>query len=55
MQKWAIGESKTSKFANSMNKYFTMITAGIAAFTGVVFGIKQVVQGNAELSTVLQT
>lgn len=45
-----IGESKTSKFANSMNKYFTMITAGIAAFTGVVFGIKQVVQGNAELS-----
>lgn len=45
-----IGESKTSKFANSMNKYFTMITAGIAAFTGVVIGIKQVVQGNAELS-----
>lgn len=46
----SIGESKTSKFANSMNKYFTMITAGIAAVTGVVFGIKQVVQGNAELS-----
>lgn len=46
----SIGESRTSKFANGMNKYFTMLTAGVAAFTGVVFGAKQMIQSNAELS-----
>lgn len=46
----SIGESRASKLANGMNKYFSMLTAGVAAVTGVVFGIKQVVQGNAELS-----
>lgn len=45
-----VGESFWSKSANNMNKYFSIFTAGIAAFTGIAFGAKQMVDNNAELS-----
>lgn len=38
------------KMADGFNKYFGMITAGIATFTGVVLGFKQMIQGAGELS-----
>lgn len=43
-------EGSLGKMANGFNKYFTMFTTGIASMTGVVFGAKQIVEGNAELS-----
>jgi TP901 family phage tail tape measure protein len=39
-----------SKMANGFNKYFGMATAGIATISGVVFGIKNLITGNAKLS-----
>jgi len=45
-----IGESSSSRLANGFNKYFSMLTAGLAAITGVVFGIKGIIESNAELS-----
>lgn len=43
-------ESSISNLANGFNKYFGVITAGVAAFSGVVFSIKEMIQGNAKLS-----
>lgn len=45
-----IGESSSSKLANGFNKYFSILTTGLAAITGVVFGIKGIIESNAELS-----
>ena len=45
-----IGETTTSKLANGFNKYFSMLTTGIAALTGIVFGAKEIIKSNAELS-----
>ncbi|MDR1437020.1 MAG: phage tail tape measure protein, partial [Candidatus Symbiothrix sp.] len=39
-----------SKMANGFNKYFGMFTAGVAALSGFVFGIKNLISGNAKLS-----
>lgn len=38
-----------SRGADQFNKYFGVVTAGVAAFTGVVFSIKSLIQGNVEL------
>ena len=38
------------KMADGFNKYFTMVTAGLATITGVVVGFKQLIQGAAQLS-----
>ncbi|HPE43113.1 MAG TPA: phage tail tape measure protein [Bacteroidales bacterium] len=38
------------KLADGFNKYFTMITAGIATFTGVILGFSQMIKGSGELS-----
>lgn len=35
--------------ADKFNKYFGVVSAGVAAFTGVVFSIKNMIQGNMEL------
>lgn len=37
------------KAADGFNKYFGIVSAGIATFTGVAFSIKQLIQGNVEL------
>lgn len=37
------------KLADSFNRYFTVITAGIAAFAGFAFSIKTLITKNAEL------
>lgn len=42
-------QSWLSKGADGFNKYFGVITAGLAAFTGIIFSIKQMIQGNADL------
>lgn len=39
-----------SGLADGFNKYFGIMTAGIAAFSGVIFSMKEMVRGNAELS-----
>ena len=36
--------------ADSFNRYFAIVTAGIAAFTGMVFSIKQLITAQGELS-----
>jgi len=38
------------RMANGFNKYFGIITAGIATFSGIIYGIKQFIQRNVELS-----
>ena len=38
-----------SKATTGFNKYFGIISAGVAAFTGVVFSVKSLIQGNVEL------
>jgi TP901 family phage tail tape measure protein len=42
-------ESWFSKAAGGFNKYFTVVSAGIATFTGVVFSVKSLIEGNTEL------
>lgn len=42
-------QSWLSNAAQGFNKYFAIISAGIATFTGVIFSIKSLVQGNMEL------
>lgn len=37
----SVGESRTSKWANGFNKYFAVITAGVAALTGLTLGLKK--------------
>ena len=39
----------TSNAAEKFNKYFGVITAGIAAFTGVAYSIKELIKGNVDL------
>jgi TP901 family phage tail tape measure protein len=39
-----------SRMANGFNKYFGVITAGIASISGVVFAIKRLIQQNIELA-----
>lgn len=47
----AIGTNKSfGKMADGFNRYFGMITAGVAAITGVVFSIKQWITGNVDLA-----
>lgn len=38
------------KLADGFNKYFAMATAAAAAITGIVFSVKNLIQGSAELS-----
>jgi TP901 family phage tail tape measure protein len=45
-----IAESRMSRLSNGFNKYFGMVTAGVAAISGVAFGIKNLISGNAQLS-----
>lgn len=50
VEKAAAGSSfSIKKLADGFNRYFTLLTAGIASITGVVFGIKNMIQKNAEL------
>jgi hypothetical protein len=42
-------QSWLSNAAQGFNKYFAIVTAGIAAFTGVAMSIKSMIQGNVEL------
>jgi len=49
-QETALGSKGISKFTNGFNKYFAVVTTGFAALTGVVFSIKQMLDGNAKLS-----
>ena len=46
-------QSWLSNAAQGFNKYFAIISAGIATLTGVVFSIKSLVQGNMELDDAL--
>lgn len=39
-----------SKLADGFNRYFAVVTAGIAAFSGIAFSIKNLISSNAELS-----
>jgi len=43
-------QSWLSGAAQGFNKYFAILSAGIATLTGVVFSIKAFIQGNVELS-----
>lgn len=42
-------QSWLSSAAQGFNKYFAIVSAGIATLTGVVFSIKSLIQGNSEL------
>lgn len=47
-----IGESRASKLANGMNKYFSILTAGVAALTGIVVSLKSAAKEAARMSDV---
>lgn len=43
-------ESSLSRLSNGLNKYFAMGASALASITGVVFGAKELVDANSELS-----
>jgi len=54
MNELAIGAKNTGmtfgKMADGFNKYFAVVTAGIAVFSGMVFSIKNMIKAQGELS-----
>lgn len=49
-QKTRVADSSLKNMANMFNRYFLLVSSFVASITGIVFSIKNMIKGNAELS-----